>query len=852
MHAKPVALFLAGFGLVAVARGCGNPKGADRSQAVVEALARKGLSSIPSEVLWVREPVTGWLHPRADGRALVRAHAGDEPSDLYLVRAVFSPEGRVLAVDGLWNITHTHGVDESAPVPSPRVSHVAYTTNTDGLVTGVHGLNLDGLPPSSEFTRVQQWQLAIAEWQQTGQREGVVHQTFGLDPVASEVHLHWEDDERLSIVADGRPSLVDAIRGEALRGAGWLRVSPVERAAPGNLTTWAVNRVRAISWFGDDKMFALKAVVFTAKDYLSRLRGKVLGENAADSVAEDLGTLRPSTEATFTDPELGWPPAPLAPILSPPLAGEGHWIALDQDPFIRQAPGLPAAFVTTFLRADKERADTRVYVTLWDPRQVALHMEAGTIEPVSATGEAGPGVVPRAPEVITRLVGGFNGGFQAMHGEYGMQANGILYLPPKPYAATVLELRDGSTALGAWPRATEVPDEVLSYRQNMTALVQNDKFNPWGRTWWGGTPPGWTDTIHTTRSGVCLTKENFVGYLWGNDLSAEALAKAMLHARCSFGVHLDMNPGLAGFEFYNVRKSADFAPLGRTLQSDWETEGTLKEVPDIRFRARRMVRTMNHQHFPQYIHRDARDFFYLTLRSLLPGAPLGGTEPDEGVWKVKGLPQHGFPYALATTWIRPEPARADRVWIAKIDPRTVLPAGSPGTDADTPTVATFESSSAAHAEVGLVLRDGAFQIRPLPELKLPLARGHTTLPESHHPVGAVGVQDEDGILVWLELRADEVGPSGQALLERTLSKLGCGSRMWLTGKSRVLLGGAMDLRGEASTATGPSTRLVRTQAAGARSYFDSTEIVPITVWQPLQLQRVRYFPKKKVPDAGAP
>ncbi len=91
------------------------------------------------------------------------------------------------------------------------------------------------------------------------------------------------------------------------------------------------------------------------------------------------------------------------------------------------------------------------------------------------------------------LVAAFNGGFQAQHGEYGMQANGIEYLPPKPYAATVVELRDGSNAFGVWPDSANVPDDVVAFRQNLTALVQDGKFNPWGRNWWGGTPPGWPD-----------------------------------------------------------------------------------------------------------------------------------------------------------------------------------------------------------------------------------------------------------------------------------------------------------------------------------------------------------------------
>jgi len=77
------------------------------------------------------------------------------------------------------------------------------------------------------------------------------------------------------------------------------------------------------------------------------------------------------------------------------------------------------------------------------------------------------------------VVAAFNGGFQAQHGEYGMQSNGIEYLPPKPYAATVVEFRDGTKRLRRLARAaTTVPDDVIGMRQNLTALVQDGKFNP--------------------------------------------------------------------------------------------------------------------------------------------------------------------------------------------------------------------------------------------------------------------------------------------------------------------------------------------------------------------------------------
>jgi hypothetical protein len=512
--------------------------------------------------------------------------------------------------------------------------------------------------------------------------------------------------------------------------------------------------------------------------------------------------------------------------------------------------------VTSFIRTDKERRDTRVYVTLWDPREIALHMEAGTVEPVSATGEGGIGLIPRAPEVIDRVVAGFNGGFQAMHGEYGMQANGILYLPPKPYAATVLELRDGSTAFGAWPADAIVPEEVLSFRQNLTALVEGGKFNPWGRTWWGGTPPGWQDNVHTTRSGICLTEENYVGYFYGNDIAADALAQGMLAARCSFGMHLDMNPGLAGFEFYDIEPSATFTPLGRPLQTDWEYEGTLHDSPGLHLRARRMTRSMVEVNFPQYIHREARDFFYLTARSLLPGAdvesPLPVHEPGEGAWRVKGLPQHGFPYAVATTTLRPDTAHPLlRVWLLRVDPRSVVPAASPGTTVDTPTVVSF--FGALPEGVSIWLTDGVLvaSAAPVPG-GTRIATGRPLSHSSLNARAAIGVQDEDGLLDWVELPPGaKADAATAAAMDALLQRLGCGVRLLLGPEAQAVLGGVQDLGGDAVVLPStPSTRLVRTTPPSARAYFEGTPVVPASVWQPLQSRRVRYFPKPTHTAAG--
>jgi hypothetical protein len=472
-------------------------------------------------------------------------------------------------------------------------------------------------------------------------------------------------------------------------------------------------------------------------------------------------------------------------------------------------------------------------------------MEAGTVEPVSATGEAGPGQIPRTPEVVRHVVAGFNGGFQATHGEFGMQANGVLYLPPKPYAATVLELRDGTTAFGAWPKDSTVPEEVLSFRQNMTFMVQNDKYNPWGRGWWGGVPPGWHDAIHTTRSGLCLTKEGYVAYLFGHDIGPEPLGRAMLQARCQEGIHLDMNPGLAGFEFYNMQSASSFKPLGRPLQNDWEYEGLVKDMPEFKFRARRMTKSMGHILFPRYIQRDSRDFFYLTTRNVLPGLPIDG-----GEWRVKGLPQHGYPYASAITSVKLAMAGERRARVMRLDPRAIEPSA-----ADDKTVVIFgkprkgarDAGAPPETEKKLWLGAHVFTIDKNAPPNATAIAG--VLPPGSAARGAVGISDEDGMLQWIELMPEDV-PSAEAAdaMLKVLERLGCSSRGLVAGDVRAFLGGTLDIGGEPSLPAGVIMKLGRTASPGARAIFEATPIVPQSVWQPLQSQRVKWRPTLAPPD----
>jgi hypothetical protein len=851
----------------------------DRYNALAHALARRGMIVAPEDIQWLDRP-SGPLGGAA--RAIVRAApAKGEPSDIYLVSTKLSPEGVLLAVGEAYNLTDTSRADESKPVV--RGQRIAYVARPllEEVGTTAHVIDLGGQPNTLGWSRVERAQNAITNLQQTGQMRGVVKRTFAVEPEDPAKKGEGEekksspvrdvdvgiDGDTLTVRAGGRVAAIPLDKPGTIPA--WIRTESPELARPGNLITWAVDRVR--NEVGDDAMQTVKAVAFTALDFVMRNKESVTGDTGAEDIAKDLGKseLDPPMRAIPSDPEIGWPPPPLEPWVVPALPGEGQWNALDKDPYVRKNEGLPPAFLTTFIRADRTRKATRVYIALWDPRQIELHMMAGTVEPKGATGEAGPGLIPRTPEVMKRVVAASNAGFQAMHGEFGMMADGVVYLPPKPYAATVAALKDGSTAFGTWPADTSIPENVLSYRQNMTVMVLDEKFNPYNRTWWGGTPPGWADKTHTVRTGICTTKEHFVAYFYGADLSPEALAQAMIQARCSYGLALDMNAGHSGLEFYKIGPFEELEPLKQPLQNDWQHEGEVPGVNGWRFRARRLIRGMGLMNFPRYIKRENRDFFYMTLRHVLPGpalvpvvqkTPLAG----EGEWRLKGLPQHGFPYALALTELRPDATRPDfKVRILQIDPRTINAAPASGKSGGKTVAVVDAGEKPAGDAPSLWHSAGAFSIAstpPVPEA-VRLASGEAP---GKAGIAALGVNDEGGMLFYVEVEApvtmgpqaapnpappasapQQPNPADAKVLDALLKKLGCSTRLSLAQPLPLALGGDSDLGGKAvhSPSGAGAVRLVRTEAAGGRRMFEDTPIVPFDVWYPLQQKRIRYFKK---------
>ena len=843
--ARPWPLVLAGAWLLRPAPGApANVRAEpDLSQALATALSGRGLSVQASQVYWL-DRSGSVLGTRLDRpRAVLLARRGTEPADVYLARVKLSPEGRLLELSGLYNVSETSAVEERQLTVDRQ--RAAWTIGGSGRTYSVHFADLRGEPaPQGEpWARLVRLQHEITNLQDTGQRQGIGMRTFRLDPAATEVALAFSD-RSLLIRADEHAIEVWTDGSGRIAGERFVQAQTSQPARPGNFVTWAVDRVRAIPWFGNDRMQAVKAIAFWALDKLENAYGTVTGDDGSERVAEELGEILETPAASFTDPETGWPPAPMKPFLHPPLKGEGQWVSLEHDPFIRSNPGAPNPFVVSFIRTDRERIYSQIYVAMWDPRQVTLHAMSGTKEPKSATGEPGPGLIPRDPKVLTRLVGAFNGGFQASHGEYGMVTDRVVYLPPKPFAATVAELRDGTTVFGTWPREAPIPGNVVSLRQNMTPLVMDGETNPYKREWWGGVPEGWTDDSRTVRSGLCLTKEKFVAYFYGPTIDASRLATAMHRARCEYGLHLDMNAGHTGLEFYRVAPSGQLPRPSRKLDAQWEASGPVPGLERYEYLGRRMIKYMALMNFPRYISREQRDFFYLTLRPLLPStavaAPAVPAEPGEGQWTVQGLPQHGWPYAMATTWIRPDATRPEtKVNLIELDPTNVQVGGSSGSDQKT-IVAFRAPQSGADDGVALWWTESGFKISPKPPEITAQRIATGSLPGVHARASAAMAVSRDGMLIYAEVSTAPLPERDGPLLAKLLQTRDVEAVLLLDRPIGIAIAGQRNLSGHPVTRSRNAVHFVRKSAPGAARFFTDTPIVPPEDWYRAQLKSAKF------------
>lgn len=855
-----LALSVAALVLVALARDPTSADAGSQEASLAAALAPEGLALTPADVMWLED--AGALGSRPV--IFLATAAGEEHPDLYYADVRVTSDGAVLDVSWVSNLTRSPSAAEERPIRAG--DHAIYASRVRTGYDAVTVLDLRGEPDrvTAGWSTRKRMQNRVTNLQVTGRLAGFGRVRYELGEPAEALAVTVVDG-RFEVRAGERTLVLDPAAVEPSSGAELVEVREAHKGEPGGIS-WVVDTVRALSFVGPEPIEWLQHRVFTIRDALKRAEFAVVGatdEEQSASAAADMGMSAEETrrrlELAANDPELGWPPPDVTPLISPALDNEGVWVPVVDDPFVRSYPNAPPAFYQTFFRPDAERVFARVYAVVWDPRQVQLRVMSGANEPESITGTTGRGMAPRDPETLRWFVGGFNGAFQAIHGEFGVMSEGQVFLPPKPWAATVAIMDDGRPAMGSWRGPPEgardyserwatdqIPDDMVEYRQNLTSVVEGNRFNPWTRWYWGAAPASAREQTYIHRTGVCMTSDGFMAYLWGESLGPDTLGQAMLSVRCIRGLHLDMNHVHAGFEFYDVWKDGEESrpPIGRELDRDAEFEGPVPEASGWSMRSRRAVTSMTQMNFPRYIARDPRDFFYLTLKPTLPGPDAGGV-----AFSSSGLPHAGWPHAFARASLGTGEAAT---WVVRVDPSRAIPDPVRPDDATRPLAWLVGARRLVQPRAGFALYSERqlvgrryFVGAPPPEADVIVAGAG--LAEAPDAGAAIGV-DPDGFLVYAE------GPAAtlrarmrDARVEQAIA-LPDGVRLAfeIDGQTMGPAGYELAVDGAASVP------LMANERPPTETLFPEVTPAPYAVWGWMQDRRVRYFRRSGPARFGTP
>ena len=580
----------------------------------------------PDDIAW--EPSPGFLAETFSGRRvlfLARAEEGG-PRDLYRAHVRVTLGGQPIDVTRIRNVTDTALGDDAALEISGRSA--VFATVAFGRIQGVTVLDVEGVPrgdrPSGLFDRLM---LGISSFQQTGTWAGLGRTDVVLDLPAQRARLTLEGDgtgaaaKTLSIdLGDPGRNLVYDVAARTVRSAEGGQAYAARAAPqvhhPKPFIHWAVDTVREevgpgpIAWL-EDKVFGARDTVkrttfaIFASESERALKSEATGEAPA-AVVLDASKLQKDA--------VSWPPPKIPSLWQEVKPGEGEWEPV-QMPWLESPPGVitdgkekpQPYFYRTFIRPDVERPYATLLLIAMDMRQLELGMEAGFEDPKPLTGPPGSGRLPRDRNLLDRVVGTFNGAFKTTHGKYGMMVRKRVLIPPVKGGATVMVTDGGRVGLGSWPQTEDIPEEIVSFRQNLDPLVEDGSANPTGRYIWGWQLSG--TSIMTERTALCVTPAGHLYYAWGKEIDGPTLGKALRQAGCSYGIHLDMNPKHCGFVFTDI---VDLRAKEFHLK---KADPGMGIAPD------------------KFVRWSPKDFFYVMIRDLRPrdGAASVRWEADGGV-----------------------------------------------------------------------------------------------------------------------------------------------------------------------------------------------------------------------------
>jgi hypothetical protein len=154
----------------------------DLTRAVVLALAERGLSADPDDVHFISDTATLAKSPVGRPRAVARAQHGTDPADIFVVETRVSPEGHLIELTDVFNITDTSAADERSLIVNG--DRAAWVIGQDNAIASVQYADFRGEPKpiGRAWAALSRAQNALTNLQETGQLSGVGRRSFKLEP----------------------------------------------------------------------------------------------------------------------------------------------------------------------------------------------------------------------------------------------------------------------------------------------------------------------------------------------------------------------------------------------------------------------------------------------------------------------------------------------------------------------------------------------------------------------------------------------------------------------------------------------------------------------------------------------
>jgi Phosphodiester glycosidase len=232
-----------------------------------------------------------------------------------------------------------------------------------------------------------------------------------------------------------------------------------------------------------------------------------------------------------------------------PLAGEGQWRVVEK------VKGEPAILVT-FLRDGGQYTSYSNGIASIDQRLVKFSLRPGTEDPGSAPGDGGNWGVSNyiPPGQRTGVLATFNGGFKLDSAGGGFYLNGMYHGSLVNGTASIVYYKNGTIKIGEWGRDFTMNSKIEGVRQNLELLVDHGKLSPdansavktgaWGATLGGG--------YWVWRSGIGITKDGRIIFVYGQALDAQDLGELLVRAGAVEGMQMDINPEWMKFDYYQA------------------------------------------------------------------------------------------------------------------------------------------------------------------------------------------------------------------------------------------------------------------------------------------------------------